>query len=251
MQDYYASGLQANHLVLVLAAQMFQGFLAYLVFRLTIKKAIHAFYVPFLIALLILLWPSFSAYNLGFLEWMPQLPMPYQMPLIFKDLPLLEKIGYLYYTYGSFLHGPLYFGCVIIFLHYFFRMTDFKTKDSQLLFIPFYNHFLIGKFLLMREPSNGQTLAITFFLLTSVLHYFYLLIGPCLLFFFNIDIYSWFFDWLYGSNPESVTWTYALLGDVLLHADITWMFLSGLFALPVYFMADKLKIENHPPKDEI
>lgn len=212
-------------------------------FKVTLNKHTEKFFLPILMTLLVLLIPLFTSSNLWMIEWIPQLALPYDIG--FSDgLTMFEKFSLFYFNWVPLVTNILYLLCVLIFIQYLKRTQFFGISESVLLFVPFANHYLTGKFLFANFKGLGDRIFISLFLFVSITHWFYKLIAPLLLL-IGFDLFGWYFDFLSGeSEPVEEPGGYTFISDYLYHFNATLMSISTILTVPIYFITKGLGVEN-------
>lgn len=204
------------------------------------------FFLPSLIAFIVMCSPQFSAYNLWNIECLPQVSI-YNYSLI--DGEEYSPISFIYNSSLPFLAPLFSWTCIGIFLSYIRNKRRLKVYEEVLLFIPFINLYLISKAIINKRNKTIAQLMMVLFLITSFIHWYYVIIAP-VLFLNNIDTYSWYVslfyeDWNIGTAERNEFSSYTLATDLIQHMSATTPYILALFSLLVYFVQDKFCLKKN------
>ena len=185
--------------------------------------------LPLYTAFIILSYPIFSAYNLWGIDWLPQLAMNYYDDRY--NLSPFQEFSIFYYEKLSILISLLPWFIIGLILK-MISVASEKRYHLRLL-IPIYNIIPLFQFFMKESKSSIQKITAFLFISGALVFSTYIFIAP-LLFIFEIDIYEWYMNLLYGTSSEELHGDkgYIYWNDVLNHIQATVPFVAALLSLP-------------------
>lgn len=188
------------------------------------KKVLLPLYTVFII----LIYPIFSSYNLSRIEWMPKLALNYYDDRY--NLSTFQEFSIFYYEKISVTISILQWFIIGLVLK---MISSLSQKEYNLrLFIPIFNFISLFQFFIKQARTNIQKITAFLFIFSALLFSTYIIIAP-LLFYFEIDIYEWYMNILYGYSEENhVQKSYIYWFDTFNHINATVPFLASLLSLP-------------------